>query len=122
MELYDSKEIAATCTTNGGTLDYYRQGDETWQSWREGTWVDPLGHDFSDNAEYCRHNCGTKNPDYQAPAASEPTPEVPAEPSATETPAESTSTESTPAETADTSAGEDTAPAQDSAEGQSEGE
>lgn len=121
--LVRSEERAATCTENGGILDFYQRGDETWQSWREGTWVDPLGHDFSDNAEYCRHNCGTKNPDYQAPAATpEPTPEVPAEPSATETPAESTSTESTPAETADTSAVEDTAPAQDSAEGQSEGE
>ena len=29
--------------------------------------IAPLGHDFSNNAEYCRHNCGTKNDAYVAP-------------------------------------------------------
>lgn len=80
-ELYESQEVAATCTTNGGTLDYYRRGDETWQQWRDGTWIEPLGHDFSDNAETCRRGCGTANPDYQPPAATPeptPTPEPPA--------------------------------------------
>lgn len=26
------------------------------------------GHDFNNNAEYCRNGCGTANPDYQAPS------------------------------------------------------
>ena len=30
--------------------------------------LNALNHDFSDNAEYCRNNCGTENPDYVPPA------------------------------------------------------
>ncbi len=29
--------------------------------------IDKLGHDFSGNAEYCKHGCGTRNPDYVPP-------------------------------------------------------
>lgn len=36
--------------------------------------VAAIAHDFSDNAEYCKYNCGTRNPDYAAPVSPTPTP------------------------------------------------
>ena len=71
---HDFKEYAsnsnATCTKDGTkTAVCERDGcDATDTVIDEGT---AFGHDFSDNAEYCRNGCGEKSPDYQPPEPEE---------------------------------------------------
>lgn len=60
----------ATCTEDGYS------GDKICSVCNEvleaGHKTDKLGHDFSDNAEYCKHGCGTKNSNYVAPPTTAP--------------------------------------------------
>ena len=78
----------ATCTEDGYS------GDKICSVCNEvfevGHKIDKLGHDFSGNAEYCNHGCGTKNSNYVAPVT--PTPE----PSVDQTPAPKPSVDPTP--------------------------
>ena len=59
---YTDVVTAPTCTEQGYTTHTCACGD----SYKD-TYVDARGHDFSDNAEFCRNGCGTANPDYVAP-------------------------------------------------------
>lgn len=60
----------ATCTEDGYS------GDKICSVCNEvleaGHKTDKLRHDFSDNAEYCKHGCGTKNSNYVAPPTTAP--------------------------------------------------
>lgn len=57
-------KVAATCTTPGYTGDVYCIDCGAILS--RGKQIKALGHDFSDDEEYCRNGCGTKNPNYHS--------------------------------------------------------
>ncbi len=52
----------ATCTEDG-----LRQRVCSFDDFVQTQTVPALGHDFSGNAEYCKHGCGTRNPNYVPP-------------------------------------------------------
>ena len=96
----------ATCTEDGYS------GDKICSVCNEvlefGCETDKLGHDFSDNAEYCKHGCGTKNSNYVAPVTPTPEPSVDPtptpEPSVDPTPTPESSATPTPNPTPNTPA------------------
>ncbi len=99
----------ATCTENGYSGD--KVCSVCHNVFETGHKIDKLGHDFSGNAEYCNHGCGTKNSNYVAPSTSVPEPST--EPTLTTsapttTPATNTATQPQP----NTSAPTTVAPAQ----------
>lgn len=61
----------ATCAEDGYT------GDKVCSVCNEiievGHNTEKLGHDFSDNTQYCKHGCGTRNENYFAPTTTQPT-------------------------------------------------
>ena len=59
---YTAVVTAPTCTEQGYTTHTCSCGDSYVDSY-----INALGHDFSNNAEYCRRCCTTKNPNYVAP-------------------------------------------------------
>lgn len=61
--------VDATCTTTGLTAGVKCSVCDTVLT--APTEVPALGHDFGDNLEYCANNCGTANPDYEAPVVCE---------------------------------------------------
>ena len=52
----------ATCTEDG-----LRQRVCSFDNFVQTETLPALGHDFSGNAEYCKHGCGTRNPNYVPP-------------------------------------------------------
>ena len=60
---YKDRVIPPNCTEKGYTVHTCEKCPDSYID----TYVDAIGHDFSDNAEYCRHGCRTKNPYYQEP-------------------------------------------------------
>lgn len=55
-------EVSATCEKPGYSGDLYCKKCGVYL--KKGFSIDPLGHDFSDNAQYCRRGCGAANPNY----------------------------------------------------------
>ena len=83
--------VAPTCTEQGYTIYKCKNCGDTYKD----DYVKALGHDFSNNAQFCLNGCGTANPNYVAPSqpSTPSTPSTPATPSTPSTP----STPATPA-------------------------
>lgn len=81
----------ATCTEDGYS------GDKICSVCNEvleaGHKTDKLGHDFSDNAEYCKHGCGTRNPNYIPPTVTTETATATTQPMTTYAPSQTHSSD-----------------------------
>ena len=88
---YIKNVVAPTCTEQGYTIYKCKNCGDTYKD----DYVKALGHDFSNNAQFCLNGCGTANPNYVAPSqpSTPSTPSTPATPSTPSTP----STPATPA-------------------------
>ena len=88
---YVKNVVAPTCTEQGYTIYKCKNCGDTYKD----DYVKALGHDFSNNAQFCLNGCGTANPNYVAPSqpSTPSTPSTPATPSTPSTP----STPATPA-------------------------
>ena len=88
---YTKNVVAPTCTEQGYTIYKCKNCGDTYKD----DYVKALGHDFSNNAQFCLNGCGTANPNYVAPSqpSTPSTPSTPATPSTPSTP----STPATPA-------------------------
>ena len=60
---YVQTVVDSTCTKQGYTIFKCSVCEDEYTDF----YTEPLGHDFSDNAEYCKHDCGTRNPNYVPP-------------------------------------------------------
>ena len=91
---YIKNVVAPTCTEQGYTIYKCKNCGDTYKD----DYVKALGHDFSNNAQFCLNGCGTANPNYVAPSqpSTPSTPSTPATPSTPSTP----STPATPAPSA----------------------
>lgn len=91
---YIKNVVAPTCTEQGYTIYKCKNCGDTYKD----DYVKALGHNFSNNAQFCLNGCGTANPNYVAPSqpAPNPTPSTPSTPSTPATPS-TPSTPSTPA-------------------------
>lgn len=76
--------VAPTCTEQGYTIYKCKNCGDTYKD----DYVKALGHDFSNNAQFCLNGCGTANPNYVAPSqpSTPSTPSTPATPSTPSTP------------------------------------
>lgn len=93
---YVKNVVAPTCTEQGYTIYKCKNCGDTYKD----DYVKALGHDFSNNAQFCLNGCGTANPNYVAPSqpSTPSTPSTPATPSTPSTPsAPATPAPSTPA-------------------------
>lgn len=81
---YIKNVVAPTCTEQGYTIYKCKNCGDTYKD----DYVKALGHDFSNNAQFCLNGCGTANPNYVAPSqpAPNPTPSTPSTPSTPATP------------------------------------
>lgn len=78
---YIKNVVAPTCTEQGYTIYKCKNCGDTYKD----DYVKALGHDFSNNAQFCLNGCGTANPNYVAPSQ----PSTPSTPSTPATPAPS---------------------------------
>ncbi len=89
---YVSSKAEPTCTEQGYTTYTCSECGDSYTS----DFVSALSHDFSNNAEYCRRNCGEKNPNYvkptTKPSAEQPTNVGSGDPDAPQTAASTPST------------------------------
>ena len=85
---YVKNVVAPTCSEQGYTIYKCKNCGDTYKD----DYVKALGHDFSNNAQFCLNGCGTANPNYVAPSqpAPNPTPSIPSIPSTPSTPTPST--------------------------------
>ena len=81
---YIKNVVAPTCTEQGYTIYKCKNCGDTYKD----DYVKALGHDFSNNAQFCLNGCGTANPNYVAPSqpSTPSTPSTPATPSTPSTP------------------------------------
>ena len=61
---YVKNVVAPTCSEQGYTIYKCKNCGDTYKD----DYVKALGHDFSNNAQFCLNGCGTANPNYVAPS------------------------------------------------------